>query len=62
MSQPAQAVQGGKQLFYRQLEVGIEEAYVLAGEEMSSKMCQSEAQDGFTAFLNKELPPWRQPK
>ena len=58
--QPPQAVQDGKQLLYRQLEVDIEQAYKLAGDQMSSKMCQAEARDGFTAFLNKEQPPWRQ--
>ena len=50
----------GKQLFYCQLEADtITDAYALAGEAMATKMCEAEAREGFSAFLRKELPPWR---
>jgi enoyl-CoA hydratase/carnithine racemase len=55
-------VQDGKRLFYRQLEVTMDDAYQLAGDEMASKMCEAEAREGFDAFLNKKPPPWRQSK
>lgn len=59
--QPLQAVRDGKALFYRQLqERDLKGAYQLAGVEMAEKMCEAEARDGFSAFLNKKLPPWRQ--
>ena len=57
--QPSNTVQDGKQLFYRQLELTMEEAYTDAGQEMSMKMCQAEARAGFIAFLKKETPPWK---
>jgi enoyl-CoA hydratase/carnithine racemase len=57
--QPSNAVQDGKKLFYKQLQLNIEDAYAIAGEEMASKMCQAEARAGFDAFLNKVPPPWR---
>ena len=50
---PRDAVRAGKQLFYRQLEMGIEAAYQLAGQTMACNMMADCAQDGVQAFLDR---------
>lgn len=51
-AKPRDAVRAGKQLFYRQLEMGIEAAYQLAGQTMACNMMEDCAQDGVQAFLD----------
>ncbi len=56
----AASIAMGKQLFYRQLEAGLEEAYALAGETMTCNMMTEDAQDGIDAFNEKRpMPPWK---
>ncbi len=52
----AQAITLGKQLFYKQLEMGIEAAYQLAGHTMACNMMGADAQEGFAAFIEKRAP------
>ncbi len=59
LSKPKVAVQMGKQLFYRQLEMGLSAAYQAAGETMACNMMDEAAQEGFSAFLEKRPPKWR---
>jgi enoyl-CoA hydratase/carnithine racemase len=47
------AVITGKTLFYKQLEMGIEAAYQLAGQSMACNMMNADAQGGVGKFLNK---------
>ena len=56
--QPPEAVRVGKGLFYRQLEMGIEAAYQLAGQTMACNMMDSDALAGVQAFLDKQPMPW----
>jgi enoyl-CoA hydratase/carnithine racemase len=49
----AQAITMGKQLFYQQLEMGIEAAYQMAGHTMACNMMGADAQEGFAAFIEK---------
>ncbi len=58
-AQPPVAVTMGKALFYRQLEMGIEGAYQLAGQTMASNMMDADALEGVQAFLEKREPGWR---
>jgi enoyl-CoA hydratase/carnithine racemase len=51
-----QAIRMGKALFYKQLEMGIEAAYQLAGHTMACNMMGIDAQQGVAAFLEKRLP------
>ena len=60
LSKPRVAVQMGKRLFYRQLEMGLSAAYQAAGETMACNMMDDAAQEGFSAFLEKRTPKWRQ--
>jgi enoyl-CoA hydratase/carnithine racemase len=53
------AVSMGKQLFYRQLELGVEAAYELAGETMARNMMTQDAAEGIDAFLARRKPVWK---
>jgi enoyl-CoA hydratase/carnithine racemase len=58
LAKPEPAVRMGKQLFYKQLEMGISAAYQLAGQTMACNMMDETAQEGFQAFLDKRKPHW----
>lgn len=59
LSKPQRAVALGKQLFYRQIEMGVEAAYQLAGQTMACNMIDPVAQEGVQAFIDKREPAWR---
>ena len=59
LAKPREALAMGKALFYRQLEVGIESAYQLAGQTMACNMAHDVAQEGVQAFIDKRSPNWR---
>ncbi len=58
VAKPATAIALGKGIFYRQLEMGIEAAYQLAGQTMACNMVDECAQEGVDAFMNKRPPAW----
>jgi enoyl-CoA hydratase/carnithine racemase len=58
IAKPAKALSLGKDLFYRQMEAGIEAAYQLAGQTMACNMIDSTAQEGVQAFIEKRKPSW----
>ena len=53
------AVSLGKEAFYRQLEVGLEEAYAYASGVMTRNMMADDAAEGIDAFLEKRSPQWK---
>lgn len=53
------AIKAGKQMFYRQLELGLDEAYELASETMACNMMAEDAQEGIDAFVAKRKPQWK---
>jgi enoyl-CoA hydratase/carnithine racemase len=55
----AVAVSIGKQLFYRQLEMGLDGAYQLASETMACNMMTGDAAEGIDAFMQKRKPEWK---
>jgi enoyl-CoA hydratase/carnithine racemase len=61
LAKPEAAVRMGKQLFYRQLEVGIEAAYAMAGNTMACNMMQPDTLEGVQAFIEKRPPSWHAP-
>ena len=48
----------GKEAFYRQLEMGIADAYAYASEVMVQNMMARDAAEGISAFLEKRPPSW----
>jgi enoyl-CoA hydratase/carnithine racemase len=58
VQKPRLAIAMGKELFYRQREMGIEAAYQLAGQTMAVNMMDHCAQEGVTAFTQKRKPSW----
>ena len=53
------AIKAGKQMFYRQLEMGLDDAYELASETMACNMMAEDAQEGIDAFVAKRKPQWK---
>ncbi|ROR32423.1 enoyl-CoA hydratase [Inmirania thermothiophila] len=49
----------GKEAFYRQLEMPLEEAYAYAGRVMTENMLARDAAEGIDAFLEKRRPVWQ---
>ena len=58
VAKPAVAIALGKGMFYKQLEMGIDGAYQLAGQTMACNMVDDVAQEGVDAFMNKRKPNW----
>lgn len=56
VAKPRVAVALGKQLFYRQLETGIEAAYDDAAQTMACNMMDDAALEGVQAFIDKRPP------
>ena len=48
----------GKEAFYKQLEMGIEDAYEYTSKVMSSNMLNQDAQEGISAFIENRDPIW----
>jgi enoyl-CoA hydratase/carnithine racemase len=59
VAKPRVALALGKQLFYRQIEKGIEAAYADAEATMACNMMQPSALEGVQAFIDKRPPDWR---
>ena len=59
VSKPKVAIRMGKELVYRQREMGLESAYQLAGQTMATNMMDVDAQEGAQAFAQKRKPHWQ---
>lgn len=60
-AKPPVAIRTGKQMFYRQLEMGLADAYRLAGDAMAQNMMASDTLEGVDAFIEKRPPNWQSP-
>ena len=58
LSKPSLALATGKELFYKQLETGMEGAYSIAASAMACNMMDDSALEGVQAFLEKRSPNW----
>lgn len=54
----AAIVKLGKQAFYRQIDMGLAEAYAYAGEVMVENMMAPDAAEGIGAFVEKREAKW----
>lgn len=58
LAKPRAAIAMGKELFYRQAELGIEAAYDAAVRTISCNMMDPAAQEGVQAFIERRSPQW----
>jgi enoyl-CoA hydratase/carnithine racemase len=56
LAKPRVALAMGKALFYRQLETGIQAAYIEAQQTMACNMMDESALEGVQAFIEKRAP------
>ncbi len=49
----------GKQAFYKQLEMPLEDAYKFTSKMMTLNMASQDAKEGISAFLQKRKPNWK---
>ena len=57
-SKSAKAIRGGKETFYRQIDMPLEEAFRYANEAMLRGVVSKESSEGSLAFLEKRSPQW----
>ena len=55
---PRHTLKVGKEAFYRQREMALNEAYDYASRVMTENMLAAEAEEGICAFLEKREPKW----
>jgi enoyl-CoA hydratase/carnithine racemase len=53
------AVRTGKEMFYKQIELGLAAAYDYAGEVMACNMMAEDVAEGIDAFAAKRSPVWK---
>jgi len=58
-SKSALTVKIGKEAFYRQLEMGLADAYAYASNTMVENMLARDAEEGIGAFIDKREPRWQ---
>ncbi len=58
-SKSPQALKIGKEAFYRQIEMPVEDAYDYAARVMVDNMLARDAEEGIGAFLDKRKPEWK---
>jgi len=57
-SRSASAIASGKALFYRQLELPVDEAYAVTGQAIAGDFFTDDGKEGVDAFLGKRAPRW----
>ena len=58
-SKSSTAIASGKQVFSRQLELPLREAYGLAGHAIACDFFSDDGKEGVDAFLGKRAPQWK---
>ncbi len=58
-SKSAAVVKLGKEAFYRQIEMGVADAYDYASQVMVKNMMARDAAEGISAFVEKRPPKWQ---
>jgi enoyl-CoA hydratase/carnithine racemase len=54
------AVKIGKEAFYQQLQMPLDQAYAYTGEVMVQNMLHRDTEEGISAFIEKRPPNWSQ--
>jgi enoyl-CoA hydratase/carnithine racemase len=58
LDKPPEVLALGKRAFYRQLEMGLEEAYAFTTEVIVDNALGKDFEEGLAAFLEKRAPVW----
>ena len=58
VTKSAYTVRIGKEAFYQQMDMKMNDAYKMASEVMVENMLAADAQEGMTAFIEKREPVW----
>jgi len=56
---PPATVAAGKRAFYRQMDLGVAQAYDLASQVIAASFAHQEGREGMDAFIGKRPPPKR---
>ena len=59
-SKPTSTVKIGKEAFYKQVDMSLDEAYHYTSEVMAINMMEIDAHEGISAFLDKRPPSWNE--
>ncbi|MCP4390187.1 MAG: enoyl-CoA hydratase, partial [Gammaproteobacteria bacterium] len=59
VAKSANAIRLGKDMFYKQLSMGLSDAYAYASERMTCNMDSHDAREGIDAFIQKRKPEWK---
>jgi len=58
LAKSARLIAQGKRAFYRQVELGLGQAYDFAGGVMACSLLDADAHEGIDAFVEKRAPKW----
>jgi enoyl-CoA hydratase/carnithine racemase len=58
LAKSARLIAQGKRAFYRQVELGLAQAYEFAGGVMACSLLDADAHEGIDAFVEKRAPKW----
>ena len=58
LDKPREVLALGKQAYYRQLEMGLEEAYAFTTEVIVDNALGRDFEEGVAAFIEKRTPQW----
>ncbi|HEY2967726.1 MAG TPA: enoyl-CoA hydratase [Casimicrobiaceae bacterium] len=58
LAKSARLIAQGKRAFYRQVELGLVQAYDFAGGVMACSLLDADAHEGIDAFVEKRAPKW----
>ncbi len=59
MHKSSVAIATGKRMFYKQLEMNMDDAYKYASQVMACNMMAEDAAEGIDAFMQKRAPEWK---
>jgi enoyl-CoA hydratase/carnithine racemase len=54
----AEVIAQGKRSFYRQIEMGLTDAYAVTSDNMVKNLELNDANEGISSFLEKRKPEW----
>ena len=61
LDKPRDVLAAGKRAFYRQLELGITDAYAFTTDVIVANALGSDFAEGLDAFVHKRKPEWPEP-